>query len=327
MFSIIVCTYNPNPYIFQRLLNAVNDFNKASPTHEVIIVDNNSTVSLLKNSAVGSFLLSKNNSRLILESIPGLTSARVAGIKHAKYDWIIFFDDDNEPAVNYLIKASEAIQQHTQVGAWGPGTVEVEYINRSNKWLDQQRPLFQQRNTDKVQYAQQHHWQICYPFGTGLIVKKNIATEYTKRIENGRYTLSDRKGNSLSSGGDVQIVLTGIDMGYSAGVSPGIVITHLIHRSKVRFSYMLKLVYGTESVYIKAYNEVFTTNQIQLSRVNNFIVIMQIWFYIKKYLKEKNYKSVMLAFANKLGQINAAYVCNEKLRKPLILIFIEKTII
>ena len=42
------------------------------------------------------------NTRLILEITQGLTFARMAGYKLASAPYIIFFDDDNEPDVNYL---------------------------------------------------------------------------------------------------------------------------------------------------------------------------------------------------------------------------------
>ena len=42
-FSIIICTYNPKNYLLDRLLNSIISFDKLSPFHEVIIVDNNST--------------------------------------------------------------------------------------------------------------------------------------------------------------------------------------------------------------------------------------------------------------------------------------------
>ena len=115
-FSIIICTYNPNREIFQRLLNALLQFDISSPEHEVIIVDNNSNPALNENELVKSFLNKKQNSKLITEKNPGLTSARIAGIKNAKYEWLIFFDDDNEPDINYLKDASNAIAKINTVG-------------------------------------------------------------------------------------------------------------------------------------------------------------------------------------------------------------------
>ncbi|MEY4573241.1 MAG: hypothetical protein RLZ10_2525, partial [Bacteroidota bacterium] len=111
-FSIIICSYNPELNIFKRLLDAILNFNSRSPAHEIIIIDNNSQPSIQSNSVVQSFLLNKPNSRLIQEKIPGLTAARIAGISNSKYEWIIFFDDDNEPASDYLIDAARNIQHY-----------------------------------------------------------------------------------------------------------------------------------------------------------------------------------------------------------------------
>ncbi|MEI7737058.1 MAG: glycosyltransferase, partial [Ferruginibacter sp.] len=319
-----ICTYNPHIYIYQRLLNAVLQFDECNVTHEVIIVDNNSLYSLSDNENVKLFLKQKKNSKLVIQVKQGLTAARISGIELAKNDWVIFFDDDNEPAQDYLVKAAEVIEQHPQVGAWGPGNVEVEYVDGNNTWLEKQKGMFQQRNSKNIQFDRQQQWQECYPFGTGLIIKKNIAAEYAKRIMDGRYTLSDRKGKSLSSGGDVQMVLTCIQMGHAAGVANEIFMHHLIQASKVKFSYMLKLMYSTASAYIKAYNQVFVNDTIKVSGATDLLILKQALFHCKKYLKEGNGRSVMLALANKLGQINAAYVSDEQMRKPFLLTLFEK---
>jgi glycosyltransferase involved in cell wall biosynthesis len=324
-FSIIICTYNPRSEILQRLLNAVLQFSAASPVHEVILVDNNSAPSLATNQAVSSFLAASKNATLIVEQTPGLTAARLAGIHAAVHNWIVFFDDDNEPAADYLLKVDEAIQQYATVAAWGPGTVEVEYLTEGASWLNEQKHLFQQRNETQTAFDNKQHWQAVYPYGTGMVVKKEVALEYRTRVNGGRYTLSDRKGKSLSSGGDVQLVLTAISMGFAAGVVKGLSLRHLIDAAKANLSYLLKQEYGTATAYIKAFNQVFPEAAIAVQPGSSVSIIKKIYSAYRIHRPRMNKQAFYLHLSSVLGEFNAGVYANGY-PKPLVLKLYEKII-
>lgn len=323
-FSIIICAYNPSDYTLQRLLDALLGFDDLVD-HEVIIVDNNSTPSLSQNNAVNNFCSLNPNSKLISEKRAGLTSARIAGIKEAKYDWLIFFDEDNEPSTDYLKGVQRAILKYHNVGAWGAGTVEVVYIDEVEDWLQKQKKLFQQRNEAVTKFENLYSWQSCYPFGTGMVIKYEIAEEYVKRVETGRYTLSDRKGKSLASGGDVQLILTGIDMGFAAGVVAGLSIHHLIDKSKANLCYLRKQQYGTASAYIKAFNQVFREKQIPLNKITNLQILKKMYTLTRIYRQNCTAKEFSLIKAAKLGELNSVVYASEQ-PKPLLLRLYEKLI-
>jgi glycosyltransferase involved in cell wall biosynthesis len=326
-FSIIICTHNPNEEIICKLLNAILSFDVASPQHEVIIVDNNSIPALDDKLFLRDFLVKKEWSALIQEIKPGLTSARIAGIKAAQYDWLIFFDDDNEPASNYLAGAEKVIEQYPQAGAWGPGQINVEYIGKSDEWLNNNKLIFQERHDTELKLSKEQHWQACYPFGTGMIIRKSIADEYAKRVIEARYTLSDRQGKSLSSGGDVQMVLTAVQMGYEAGVIPVLRLNHFIDTDKTSFIYLKRLFYGTASAYVKAYNQVFQDNTIPVSAPKNIKVLRIIWHYFRQIQKEKDSKTQILVLIRKLGELNAGLEYNSNLKKPLALKLFERSVL
>ena len=214
-FSIIICSYNPNHSIFEKLLNAILHFDLSSTDYEVIIVDNNSSPALEQHVGVQSFLSKINNSRIITENKPGLTNARIAGIKDSNAEWLVFFDDDNEPAKDYLIEAKKIIEEYPEVGAWGPGNIRVNYIGqKENNYLDNLKPLFQQRTSSEICFDNNKvEGNVCYPYGTGLIIRRDILTVYIDEVEKNMLTMSDRKGNSLLSGGDTQMLYIGLRMG------------------------------------------------------------------------------------------------------------------
>ena len=324
-FSIIICTYNPNREIFERLLIAVSKFDESS-VHEVIIVDNNSNPPLYQNKAVQDFLARRKNSSIIAEKKPGLTSARMTGIKNAQYDWVIFFDDDNEPAPDYLCAAGEVINQHPQVGAWGPGILQVNYYQKNEtKFLKKIKWLFQQRDYDATHFDNNKiEGSKYYPYGTGMIVKKAILDNYCERVEKGVYTMSDRKGKSLSSAGDLQILYNCILSGYYAGSSDKIRLNHLINGQKATHFYACRLIYALNSCQLKAYNEVFPDKIFGILQPGNFQIIKAFISAVRAHGLYKKEFSFFMFLSKKMGELNARIVASENKRKPVLLSLYEK---
>ena len=322
-FSIIICTYNPNEDIFKRLFKALESIESVGLIYEVIIVDNNSSTPINSIVFIQDFLIRNKFVKLFVERTPGLTAARTRGINEAKYDWLVFFDDDNEPDSDYLIRICELLNEYPKVAVWGPGRVDVEYTGMASSWLNQKKNLFQQRNERDIQYDFLPLWQPCYPFGTGLVMKNEISREYLKRVHSGKYTISDRKGKSLSSGGDVQMVLTGVQMGFGAGVSPTLKIAHLISKDKTKFSYLCRLAYGTASAYTTAHNEVFGRDLIKYRHYNNRRIIKYAWKFFLRSLKLMDLRSAFLEFISRMGSVNSFYVYYDDSKPPSLLKFIE----
>ncbi|WP_316816891.1 glycosyltransferase [Pedobacter nyackensis] len=244
-YSVIICTYNPDPRLIERCLNAVARLNMDHLNVEVILVDNNSTEPIKDSLMVKELLGNMNNLRLINELKQGLTSARLAGIKDAKGEVIVFFDDDNEPEVNYLQELHRLNQKHKHIAVWGPGNIWVDFVDGIDEDIEEYaRGVFQERHNEHVAYANTREWQNCYPFGTGMCVKATYLKNYVELVNGGKLTLSDRKGNQLSSGGDVQIVLSSLKMGLGAGVSPGLKLNHIIPAKRANYDYIARLLYG-----------------------------------------------------------------------------------
>lgn len=321
-FSIIVCTYNPDFVIFKRLLDAILNFKTTSPSYEVIIVDNNSLPPLQSNLLVGEFLLKKANARLIREQTPGLTAARIRGIKEAQFEWIIFFDDDNEPAPDYLIESAKIIDQFPQVGAWGPGNVEVEYTGANTAaWLHKYKHIFQQRNTTQLDFDNIYWWQHCYPYGTGFILKKKICLEYKRRVEQNIYSLSDRKGKTLSSGGDMQMIYTGLLMGYFIGISPGIKLNHLINKTKANQRYIGRLFYGSAACNLPAYYQCFPEKYSAISYPSSGVIVKKLYYFCKVILFKEGIREFYFKLSRYLGELEGVSLLEPTCRKPF---FVKK---
>lgn len=268
--AIVICCYAPAQEVFSRTLNAVRGLAVPAATEiECVIVDNNNAPSLASRDYIAAFLAAVPWARVITETRQGLTYARLAGAAATRAPVVIFFDDDNEPAKDYLVAASACLHRHPDVYVWGPGKTTAAFdADVPDSFRKEFSSLFQEREFATVQYGcVPARWECYYPFGTGMIVRREVLAQYGQRILSGELGCSDRSGKKLSSGGDTQIVWEAVRMGWAAGVSPELVMTHIVPRERATLPYIARLLYGTGSSYLPALIESFPEEKSQLTQM------------------------------------------------------------
>ena len=85
----------------------------------------------------------------------------------------------------------------------------------------------------------------CAPIGAGMVLRREAALAYAERLQargegqgaRGKETITDRKGDSLASGGDNDICLTVIEEGWQVGYLPRLQLTHLIPAQRMTLDY------------------------------------------------------------------------------------------
>jgi glycosyltransferase involved in cell wall biosynthesis len=318
--SLITCTYNPNTIIFNRLIEAIALLETDGLDVEWIVVDNNSTKPVEEQFDFTRLSIPVVH---VIEKKPGLTSARVAGISAAKGNWAIFFDDDNEPFSDYLIQVNERIDASPKLMCFGPGKINVEFIGDvHSKWVQSKKEYFQEKDEPFTE-TNSLGWSNGFPQGTGQVVHKKILAEYVTQVKEGNFSVQDRTGKSLSSGGDVQIVLFTILKGYFAGVDPALQLNHLIEGRKATFKYIRRLVYGTASSYISAYNQVCIEKQLPLNYSSNTKLLKKIYHHFTFFKFSAFKRSAIVRFCNDMGQIKAPYNANKNKPEPFVLQIID----
>jgi len=264
--SVIICTYNPDDRIFLRCLKAVQSQQLLSLQVECIIVDNNSIYPIAERSYVKEFLENFPNARCITETKQGLTYSRLCGYRASSAEIIVFFDDDNEPASDYLITLSNAFSANKTIGAIGPGIVKVDYIDGSNSYLEECKGIFQEYGLEEDRFGNDTSgYEAYYPYGTGLSIRREAFELYTNFLEENSKFITDRTGNSLASGGDIQIVWVCVKNGFLAGRLKKLLISHLINGHKANEAYIRKLVFGCAKSYQPARILVFPDEKNKLS--------------------------------------------------------------
>jgi len=91
MLSVLICTYNRGDILAECLESVVSTYTEAFPI-EVIVIDNNSTDNT--SGIVQQFHSKYPYVVYHFEKAQGLSYARNAGYHKAKYDWVVYLDDD-----------------------------------------------------------------------------------------------------------------------------------------------------------------------------------------------------------------------------------------
>jgi glycosyltransferase involved in cell wall biosynthesis len=304
--AIIICTFNPEEKIFLRLLKSIENLQiEEGMEVECIIVDNNSAIPIIEMDYIKTFLKQCNWAKVIQETKQGLSFARLAGLKATTSPILVFFDDDNEPAPNYLKAVLNCFNTYPSVAVWGPGKVSVEFLAPVSDWFSQNfRVYFQEKNYPHIEYGcVSATWTHYYPIGTGQVIKRDVLEKYYTAVQTGELTATGRKGNSLSSAEDIQIVWEAIKMKFSVGISPELEINHLISQKKSNLNYIKKLRFGTASSYFPALVESFPSEKeilLKTHHSNLKIIICLLKITFGHILKQK-YKLLLIDLASYIG--------------------------
>lgn len=134
MFSIIICTYNRDKYLYGALQNvAENGFSDNS--YEIILIDNNST----DNTATECQRFEKDYPNVdfhyYLEAKQGLSHARNRGIEESHYNFLVFLDDDSYIQENYLSNLKQQLEKHPDADAFGGKITPVFESGVTPNWL------------------------------------------------------------------------------------------------------------------------------------------------------------------------------------------------
>lgn len=238
--SVLICCYNSTKRLPETLKSlSLQKINSNIPW-EILIIDNNST------DGTGSFSFNFWKAlgepaplRVVVEPEPGLSHARKKGVDESSFDYLIFCDDDNWLNPNYIEIASSLLSKYQKVGVLG-GNGEPIFEITPPAWFldgnyqkglatgpqgDLEGPVSKSRN---------------FVYGAGMVTRK----ELVKKIFETPLFLEDRKGNLLTSGGDVELCFRSILMGYEVWYSPRLVFKHYIPEGRTSLNYIKRLSKG-----------------------------------------------------------------------------------
>ncbi len=239
--SVCVCTHNPQRHYLRAVLSALSNQTYPQDQWELILVDNMSNRPISEWIDLSGFL----HGRLVVERTLGLTHARLRAIHEAEGRLLIFVDDDNLLHADYLINAMEIMREKPFVGALG-GNWLGQFVIPPPRGSYRFMPYLAVADHGQAPIWAFHlqTYKPWFPYGAGMIIRKNLAVEYSRQLEsNPKRCEYGRKGNLLTGAEDIDMLFTTLDLGYAIGYFPELSLKHLIPGARLTLTYLKRLVF------------------------------------------------------------------------------------
>jgi glycosyltransferase involved in cell wall biosynthesis len=303
--SVVICCYNSERRITETLKHLSKQNVDPSVCWEIILVDNASSDNT--NTVAEGFWSTTNTTvdlRIVREGKPGLAYAREKGISEAKFNIIIFCDDDNWLSPSYIQKSFELAQHYSEFGAIGGEGIPVSDAERPN-WFEAYKKYY-------ACYPQSSHSgellePMSFLYGAGLIInRKNLMNLKSQGFES---ILSDRIGANLTSGGDNELCYALTLAGHKLYYSADLKFHHYIPASRLTKDYLLRLIKAISysSMKLVLYHYAIRDNKVnRLSWFKDFLYRLYVLLIeVGKSLKEKDPFLRRLALSSSYNALKA----------------------
>jgi GT2 family glycosyltransferase len=239
--SVIICTYNPRPDYLARTLDGLQAQSLAVGSWELLIIDNAS-----RTPVTGTIDLAWHpQARVIREDEVGLTAARLCAIDAARAPLLLFVDDDNILAPDYLAAALQLEVGWPMLGVWGCGRYTPEWETPPHADFGPYLAYLAVHEAPRDRWSNQAFDYGATPAGAGLCVRATVARRYAASVRNDpRRKLLGRTGAVLSGCEDFDLALTAVDEGLGVGLFRSLALVHLMPSVRVTEAYLLRLIEG-----------------------------------------------------------------------------------
>ncbi len=239
--SIIICTFNGEKCL-PETLDSIFQLNPGVE-RELILVDNASndyTAEFAANYLKTNCL--DLNWKIIPESVPGLSHARIAGLSAASFEYVLFCDDDNVLFPDYLEMGFHVLEQNPKIGVLGGFGIPV---------FEQAKPVWFDRYSHSYAVGAQSDQSgimkspFAYVYGAGSFFRKEPMLEI---LQAGfQLGLTGRTKKKLISGDDLEWCWLMRLKGYEIAYERSLHFQHVLPKERLNEEYYIKLKQGTAS--------------------------------------------------------------------------------
>lgn len=238
--SVIICCYNSAQRIGPTLEHLQKQETQGKFPWELIVVDNrctDATVETVKKVWEGSDI----PLQLLYEEEPGVSRARHQGILKARYEYVVFCDDDNYFYPDYLTIIWDILESRPDVKMIG-GQGIPHPQGPAPFWL----------TTYAESYAAAPQGPVSGWAGTlynaGMALRRK---NFIQLHEAGfRFYLTSRKGNALTSGEDSELCFAYQMAGWGIWYEHTLRFLHAIPAARLNWDYLVRLHKGFSASYV-----------------------------------------------------------------------------
>ncbi len=236
--SVIICTHNPRPDFLARTLAALRAQDCPLADWELLLVDNASREPL----AARCDLAWHPHARHVREDELGITAARIRGMREARSDLILFVDDDNLLASDYLRCGLDLGQRHPGVGVWG-GQLLPAFESAPAGWTRRWWSYLAIRPLGRDLVAAHARDYDAIPPTAGMFLRRPVWEAYLRLVVlDPRHLVLGLRGTKRIPGQDLDIALGVFDLGLAAARFAALRLTHLMPAARLQEGALLNLV-------------------------------------------------------------------------------------
>lgn len=253
--TVVLPTHSPRPDYLRATCEGLRQQSLPCEEWELLIIDNASDPPV--DAATLGISDAAFPMRIVRETQLGLTLARQRGIREARGEIIIFVDDDNVLDRQFLNMATKRMQQHPNVGICG-GKVVARFESEPPEWIEEFLPLLACQDFGRHPRFSgpfDGNYPEFSPVGAGMVIRAELARHWNKSPS---AQITDRSGDTLTSGGDNDLVLSVLKSGFEVGWFPELRVEHLIPAQRTTPEYLARLNFGIQ----KSWMQLNTIHQI-----------------------------------------------------------------
>jgi glycosyltransferase involved in cell wall biosynthesis len=247
-FSFVICTYNRDLYIRNCIEALFAQKGCGKELYEVVLVNNNSTDG---THSIALELQEKNTDTDFsyhIEAKQGLSHARNRGAEEAKYEVVVFLDDDAFAHENYVAELSAFYKKHPGVMGTGGKIAPLYESGNEPAWMSKYLiSLVSALDMGKVDVLFKKGK---FPIGANMSIRKDVFGQI------GYFnTTLGRTGANLLGGEEKDIFLRMQDNGMSIWYVANAVVDHIIPEKRTEAAFIKKLGNGIgTSEYLRTKN-------------------------------------------------------------------------
>jgi len=246
--SVILCTFNPRADLLSWALSSVKRQGLPREHFEFVVVDNRSDSPLDQDALATEHDLSL---LVIREPRSGLTYARKAGIQATSAPLLVFLDDDNYLAADYLQQALAIAEANPWIGCYG-GKSRAVFESPVAAWKHRLLGYVGVRDygPDPIT-SNRDCWGEWEPIGAGLVCRRDVAEEFVRLIDSSAEAARlGRNAYELMSGEDTLLSQIAYRLKYSCSYQPALQLAHWIKAPRLASDMLARTVAGHGRSYV-----------------------------------------------------------------------------